>query len=483
MKDENIFRLIVLFIVFMHFEGFLKLFFNYHPLIHGLKYVFATVFFIIWLVDIEKFKTPIHYPMILFCIFVFIQLLNPLMWSPGGIIISILGLFYQIGYLPLFFIGYKILNKNRLTKLMLLIILLATLSAITAHVQYKIGVPNYINLMPYTATPFVIGHANVYGPIAFDLIPPNWWYMAGLIFCLYFYFSGEHRLLFSVLGLNLLAAILMSGLRMSMLLSGVAVCMFLLFRIKQALSSKDIKKIAFALIFAAVILAFLVTNILTESQKERYILLANPIAAYIDQRGFTYLQIKDTILKYPFGAGLRHGGIETNVEADSTEFVNAGDNYFNGVLGELGILGFISLIVLFYFILKKGLANYFSVRDKKSKLTIAAFTSIIFVFMIGSIYGSPNGWMFWMFSAIVLNTTYLNRNGTDEENKVMDGSVLMSNIKKLFRGSIFNRIIQSGKNKEPLSFLKNSKTISFFEKVFDFIKNSMVYKLVKMIID
>jgi hypothetical protein len=467
----------------MHFEGFLKLFFNYHPLIHGFKYIFATVFFLIWIIDIKAFKTQLSYPIALFSIFVLIQFLNPLMLQGKGPILSVLGLFYQIGYLPLFFIGYKILNKERITKLMYWIIGLSTLSAIFAHIQYMIGYPDYLSLMPYQATEFVLSHASSYGPIAFGLIPPTGWYMVGLIFCLYFYFLDKKKFLFSILGLNLIAAILMSGLRIGMLTSAVAIIVFLTFRIKQTLTIKNIKKIAIASVLGILLLSFLLTNVLSERQIRRYEVLKNPIKAYIETRGFTWINTVNLILYYPFGGGLRHANIIPSERFGVKPLtVYTGDNYFNKVLGELGIPGFLALLILFYFITKISINNYFNINNKENRLAIAAFFSILIIFMIVSIYGT-NSLMFWLFSAIIINIPHLSTRGMDEENKIVEKSFVMASTKNTFKGSILNKILKTKKDNIIFNAVRNSKIILLLGKVLDIIKNSRVYKIIERIID
>jgi len=485
MKENNVFKLLLIFIIFMHFEGFLKLYFNYNPLIHGFKYIFATIFFLIWIINIKKFKTPISYPIALFSIFVLIQFLNPLMWQGKGILLSILGLFYQIGYLPLFFIGYKILNKERIRKLMYWIIGLSTISAITAHIQYMIGHPDYLSLMPYQATNFVLSHGNVYGPIAFDLIPPTTWYMAGLIFCFYFYFLNKKRFLFSILGLNLIAAILMSGLRIGMLTSAIAIMIFLTFRIKQTLTTKNVKKIAIASIFGILLLSLLFTNVLNDRQRSRYEILKNPIKAYIEKRGFTWINTGKLILNYPFGGGLRHGGVVPDLDKRfgiSPLNVYTGDNYFNIVLGELGISGFLILFILFYFITKKSINNYFNINNKESRLIIAAFFSLLIIFMMTSIYG-VQGLMFWLFLSIIINIPNQFEERMDEENKIIEKSATIINTKNIFKGSILNKILKTKKDNIIFEILKNSKIISFFEYIFNIFKNSKTYRIIKKIID
>jgi len=488
MKEENTFRLLLIFIIYMHFEGFLKLFFNYHPIIHTFKYIFAIIFFLTWIIDIKIHKTKISYTLALFSIFVLIQFLNPLMWQGKGILLSVLGLFYQIGYLPLFFIGYKILNKERIKKLMYLIIGLSTISAITAHIQYLIGHPDYLYLMPYKATEFVISHGHVYGPIAFDLIPPVFWYMAGLIFCLNFYFLNKRKNLFSLLGLNLIAAILTSGLRTGMLFSAVAIILFLIFRINQTLTIRNIKKIAILFVFGIIILGFLLTNVLDERQKDRYEILKNPFKAYIEKRGFTWTNTIKLIKNYPLGIGLRHGG-ETISSINPEKFgiqksgIWMGDNYFNIVIGELGLIGFFSLIILFYFIIKIGINNYIKINNKEIRVLISSFLSIIIVFMMSSIYGTPNSWMFWLFSPIIVKMPFSPKEGKDYQNKVIEKSIVMINIKNIFKGSIFNSLLKRKKENLFFSIFKKSKTILFFGKGLNLIKNSKIYKIIERIID
>lgn len=485
MNEKNIFRLILIFITFIHFEGFLKLYFDYHPIIHGFKYVFAVIFFLIWVIDIRTFKTELSYPIALFSIFVLIQLINPLMLQGKGILLSMLGLFYQIGYLPLFFIGYKIINQERIKKLMYWIIGLSSLSAITAHIQSAIGVPQFLVYMPYKSTEFVLSHVGAYGPIAFDLVPPVSWYLIGLIFCMYFVLLNKNKLLFSLLGLNLLAANLMTGKRIGIVILFITVAIFLIFRIKQTLQFKNIKKIVIAFLFCIIILIFFFTTLANENQRERYLSLKNPIKAYLKNNGFTWINMINLILKYPFGGGLRHANIIPNERFGIKPLaVYTGDNYLNIVFGELGVPGFFSLIILFYFILKIGIKNYFEINNKESKLIISCLLSIIISFMISSIYGTPNGWAFWLFLGIIINIPNLHLNQEKEEvNKTIEGSKTMISLKNIFKDSIFNKIIKVKKDFILFDIIKESKASLFFLRILDIIKNSTFYKLIKRIID
>ena len=145
---------------------------------------------------------------------------------------------------------------------------------------------------------------------------------------------------------------------------------------------------------------------------------------------------------------------------------------------------FLALLILFYFITKITINNYFSTNDKERRLVAAAFFSIILAFIIVSIYGTPNGWMFWLFSAIIINIPKLSiKEAIDEENKIIEESITMINIKNIFRGSIFNKILKTRKDNIILDILRNSKIISLFGNAWGIIKNSRTYKIIERIID
>jgi len=484
MKKNYLFGLIAIFIIFMHFEGFLKLFFDYSPLVHGLKYVFAAVFFIIWIINLKNYKyPPISYLILLFSIFVFIQFLNPLMWSKGGFLLSMLGLFYYLSFIPLFFIVYNTFDKKKIHFLMFLIIFLATLSALFSYFQFSLGVPNYLNFMPYSATDFVVSHAAAYGPIAFDLIPPFFWYLSGMIFCLYFYFLGKNRFFSFLLAINLFTAILLTGLRSGILLSFISLLIFFIFRINQTLEKRNIKKLLILFLVIVLVFSFIFAN-LNDYQINRYLDLKNPIHSYFEKRGFTWSNSLELVKTYPLGAGLRHAGIIPSSEFGVPPItLYAGDNYFNIVLSELGIFGLISLLLLFYFSIKEVLINYFGSKFFEERLKIATFFSLIMPMIILTIFGNPYGFLFWIFLGVLIKPLELENSSLDKNNKMVASSKIAFSVRALFRGSFFKKTLFNNFVYPIILAIKNSQISRLFLKVYSILVRSFSIKFFKRITD
>jgi len=483
MRRNYIFGWLIFFIFYMHFEGFLKLYFGYHPVIHGLKYIFASVFIFLIIRYPAKFRTPLTVPIIFFAAFVLVQLFNPIMWQGKGYLLSILGAYYYLGYVPLFFIGYSLLDKKQVYALMYFIISLATLSSLFAYFQYSLGVPEFMEFMPYEPTAWVKQH--IYGPNAFSLIPPDYWYLTGLIFCLYFYFKEKKRFLFFVLGSNLIVSIIISNLRAGIVVTLFTLLVFFLMRLQQVFRIKHIKKIITMFVVALFVFLFFYSSVWDKYTINRYKAISNPVEGYISTRGFTWTKcLPQIITTYPFGSGLRHAEIipAEKFGVEPLE-VYTGDNYFNIILAELGVPGFIAFLFLLYFVLATIFKRYLDSPNKEERLLIAALGSLILGFLAISITGNPTGWMLWLFLGILVRSEDFKGPDSDEPNEAINESGFFSFMVKLFRGSIFSRIFKKENFQLFYDFISKSKFAAFMELSLKQIKSSKFYKISKKILD
>lgn len=473
------------FIVFMHFEGILKLLFSYHPLIHGAKYYFFSILFA--LICITRKETleipPISFAILLYAVAVGLQFLNPIMWVGRGLILSTVGLFNYLAYVPLFFITASMLDAKAIHKIMGLIIGLATLSALLAHFQYYIGDAAWFAMMPFEPTHFIRSHSFKWGPVAFDVMPPVFWYLPGLIFSLHFYFQDRYRFLMTLLVLNFLAAILPSGFRKGILMGLVCILVYLFFRIHQILEFKHLKRIAISLVCAGLIFGFFYEQVLDETERYRLDSIKNPIEGYIRERGFTWKYTPKIISLYPLGAGLRHAGRwgseAFGVSRPRTWF---GDNYFNTILGELGIFGLISLLTVYYFAAKHAAGAYLLSEDKQKRMLIACFGALLLVFAGGGIFGNPVAWMFWLYLGILFRVPQLDDRTVEKRNTLLEDSLLFSKATDTMRGSFMGKWLDVKADSKILQIIGVSETARFFQRVIAFIRSSRSIRIIEKIL-
>jgi len=482
MKEKHIFWLIISFIVYMHFEGFLKLFFNFHPVMRSFKFVFSLLFLAIVIFKTKIPKTNLNLPVLIFCIFVFLQFFNPLMWKGYGLLLSIAGMFFQIAFVPLFFVSYKILDIDRLKKILYLILILATLSALFAHLQFYIGPGEYLRIMPYSLeSKQMIGGFAGRGPIAFDVIPPSLWYLTGIIISLIFLFSSKRKIAYLLLSFNCLIALFLTGYRSGLLVSLLSFFIIVIFNF-NIIKKKNIFRGLVRVLFILLIILIFLFPFLSEGNKQKYSTLVNPVGVYIRERGFTWKVLIDNSLRYPFGVGLRSGQ-----RVDETKFgvikspIYMGDNYFLMIAGELGFFALITLFWLYLVIIRRFVSNFYKLEGFKKFVNICLF-ALLFGLMISSGFiGNPNSWMFWLFSGVLFKLDKIEEKRKldiiKRKGKTNKIGLILSNsffIKKLFnflkeRKYNYEWIQESFIVRIPLKlylFSKHSIVFKFFDRLF-----------------
>jgi len=409
-SDRLVFLLLAVFIVFMNFEGYFKLKFNYHPLAQGFKYIFAFVFFLIVLFKIGISKTKMNTPLLVFSAFVFIQFLNPLMWQGNGLMLSSIGMLYYIAFVPLFFIGYKLLDLNKLKKILLLILILTTISALFAHFQF-ISIQNdaqnfgfYTNTMGYPEESYSrIHNFALHGPLAFDVKPPRYWYSTGLMISLLFLFACKNkRIIYSILGINCLFALFMSGYRFAIVATAIALVIIFFFNFNTIKTRFKMRYLVFSGLMLLTLFIVLSPYLIKGFNVGRYQALANPVKEYFSQRGYTFISIFRSIVRFPMGIGLRGGGHvdDASFGVSAIRGIGGGDNYLLITASELGIASLIAIIWMFIAIKNCFTANNYRLKGFNSILNITLFALLVsFMFEVGFLPGEgPSYWMFWLFS-------------------------------------------------------------------------------------
>jgi hypothetical protein len=417
-KDSWIFWLIVVFVVYMHFEGFIKLLFDYTPAVQGFKYVFSFAFFSIWVFKIGIPKSKLSWPMFFLFLLTVIQFLNPLVWEGNGLVLSMIGALYYVAYLPLFFICFKILDLDRTKKLLVLILVLVSLSAVIAHYQYSVGWRAYVRQYPWKLAyteiwqdPEWISIRNFvfHGPMAFDCKPPRYWYASGIIISFAFVFSFSIKKymypVYIILALNASVALFTSGYRFALLATVIGLFIMLLANLSFLLKKFRVWHLIIGAVALVVLIAAAVSYIgIDEYNRSRYERLLNPIGEYINQRGYTWLGIISNAEKLPFGSGLRGGShFGAGSFGVSAIWQPKGDNWLLTLSAEAGVLAMIAVLVIYYRAAREFLTNLFTLKALKRSLSIGCFAMlVIFIFEVGFLPGEgPSYWMFWVFSGIL----------------------------------------------------------------------------------
>ncbi|MBD3387330.1 MAG: hypothetical protein GF416_00085 [Candidatus Altiarchaeales archaeon] len=484
MKDDHVFRALLFFIVYMHFDSFIKLVTGYHPLAHGFKYVIAAYLAFLAFLRVRDYRSPITVPILVFTSVVLAQLFNPLMLTGKGVLLSVLGLFYQVGYMPLFFIGYRLLDRERIDKLMKLLIFLAALSSLLAVFQLSVGFPEYLDYMPYEPTEFMIAHAYGYGPIAFDLLPPVHWYILGFIFCLCFFYRGQNRLLYGLIALDLLSFTIMSGIRMGILAMFSSILVFAVLRFNQMVTFKNVKKIALTLAVGLIVMLVLFDNFLVPYQRQRYLELEDPIHAYWRSRGFAWKTLPDILLRYPLGAGLRHSEmISPQLFGVEPLDIYLGDIYLRIVAAELGIPGLAALLFLYLIIVKEFIRAYNSERGFEARVVMASFISLAAISMMMNIYGN-GGWTLWLSLGVVFGASdYYGRGQRDVKNKMVEASIMKTTLQNAFNESRLNNLLLSGSWTAAYDILRSSKLSLLLGHSETILIKSRFFRILRKIVD
>lgn len=421
-KGTLSFCLICIFIIYMHFEGFIKLYFDYHYLAHGFKYIFSFAFFSIWMFKIGFPKNKGTWPVLAVFSLVTLQFLNPLMWEGQGHILSVIGALYYVAYLPLFFICYKTFDLKRTKIILYLILALVTFSAIVAHYQHHVGWRVYVHQLPWKLAissgwndPEWISLRNFvfHGPLAFDVKPPRYWYVAGFVILLMFLFSFSLKKtiypFYVLLALNSAMALWLSGYRFAILGTLIGVIIILAANISVVVKRVKVYQIIIGLFVIVISTISIISYVGTGGEGGtynigRYQRMINPVAEYINQRGYTWNCLVKNAINFPLGIGLRAGAHITDQSYRVSSLpVAVGDNWLLTVSAEVGILAFFSVIWIYVVAARQFITNLFALDGLKRSISIGCFAMlIIFVFEVGFLPGEgPSYWMFWLFLGIL----------------------------------------------------------------------------------
>ena len=490
MKENNIFRLILIFLVYMNFEGFFKLYFEYHPIAHAFKYVFALIFLLICVFQTGFPKTSLNAPIFLFTVLVFLQFINPLMWQGKGILLSIGGALFHLGFIPLYFISYKILDEGRVKKIMILLLALATFSAFIAHIEFFLF-PNdsYVKYLPYT--PEMIRRIRgsiMHGPVVFGPLPPTLDYLvASVIALIFFYQSNKKNAFYLLLSLNLLLALFLSGIRIHILTGLLVFTLLLLLGSKftiRKFTLRTLRGILFACL-AVILSVKALLPLFSGWNMWRYSeMLLNPIGTYIQRRGFTWIDMLENSLSHPLGVGLR-GGMKVDEIAYgiSKTPINMHDNYLLILTGEIGAIILLPLFWMYLTVIKRFFSNYRKLTGL-SQFTNIGFFSLIFGFMVSNGFmagGMPNHWLFWIFSAVLFN---LGKKDTIKKTRKQAQEMKSVNVKKpmLSDSYIIGTFYKILEEKDHSMWLRESQIHGLILKLKSYITNSKAFNYMKKLL-
>lgn len=118
--------------------------------------------------------------------------------------------------------------------------------------------------------------------------------------------------------------------------------------------------------------------------------------------------IKPYIQRHPIGGGLGTTGFNGEIEHPGNPLAGfMPDGAYVQRAAELGWIGLLINVILYFFILKTGIQAYFRVKDPRIKVYYAAAVSCIFAFYIGdyaqlAVGGPADICIYFMFIAIIL---------------------------------------------------------------------------------
>lgn len=412
-KTSPLLKLTIIFITYMFFEGYLKISFDSHLIILGLKYLFAVIFFVVLLANIKKLKINIETGIIiLYALITAVQIFNPLLFSLKGLFVSLAGLAWQIGFItfaPLFPIIFK--DKKDIEIIFKLIIGLSTISAIVSYFQLFFRTETY-NLMYFFKDKIPSTGYMGRSPLGFGITPPVVWYFISTIFCLHFLFKKEqkNKAAYFLLLSNILTALFITGLRMVVLLTAISSFIFILINHKRIFNKKPTKYAIIGVIVLIIAIGTISPSI-TEINKAKYAELLNPFETYKAQRGWTWKIALEIIEQYPLGTGLRGGGrINTEDFGIKSIDIYTRDNYILPKLAETGIPGLTIYALLCAYLLIKGFRIILTEKSEYIKLLTTTALSILIAFMIGlGFNGGPQAFISWILIGLLFNIESKNK--------------------------------------------------------------------------
>ncbi len=439
-------KLLFIFIIYMHFEGFLKLLSGYHPLLHGFKYFFAAAFLFIAIIWYRpKGFSALDVAILLYGLVIFFQLWNPLMQEGQGMLLSFIGAVWYLGFIPLLYICRELFRSQYVMHIIFkLVIALSSFSGLVAYLQHLTGY-GYLKIMYSPVMRERINNAAHHGPLAFDVIPPVYWYITALVFIMYFitqylnrhpihiprecsslstFFSTHKKLLMmGIIFIHLITSVWLGGYRLAILIAFASVVTYWALHVAYLRRTQS-RLFPSALIAGSFLLMLLFLGstlgylVISDRMQEKYDTMMSPLSSYLEERGFTWLHSAEMTLRYPAGTGLR-GALRLDPArfgVSSVSDVHIIDNYVATTVAEAGIAGllgllfvFAHLVILFIRIIRMHLAKDGRAAETSSShhqvfsKTAASGTLLTLFILTTAYFETPLTFMFWILAGVLLS--------------------------------------------------------------------------------
>jgi len=342
---------------------------------------------------------------------VFVQLFNP---NLNNWLVGLIGLKVWLLYMPLCILAYHLVNTRegltRLVRIVLLISLIPFLFGILQAILVYRGYDHLAYMLYGNRAAAVSQNFAQFGflgggflrrlPSVFQSTTQYYGYvismlpLAAAVWMIKKSGTRNHLGIFLVVLVSL--AGFLSGIRRAFLLIPAFWLLFSLFLAKVSNITRSM---------IVIVIAILVTlNILGTHLSALYEPIGELTVHY--SRTTVAGDFIDAIKTAPLGRGT---GMDTNPAryglADSSAFRWLSENYYAKAVYELGIVGFVILVVLFLTILRKGWSGYRVLRDPVLRTFSAAFLAYFAVIMIDCTKAQPLdidplNVYFWVFAGL-----------------------------------------------------------------------------------
>lgn len=397
----------------------------YNPIVHGAKYIIPAMIYMPYLLVPHRFrgisiKTPLTSLIVFYFLIVSMELFNPLSYAGGwgGFYLTYAAFIHYLVYVPLFFIGFSIINdKNELYKIILTLIFILGLFNLFALVQMYQGLDFYARLTPsflaeYTHYGYTGGLTKLEQPRPFSTYTTPYSLAIACmieIFLCWAVFSQRKNInarlfWFVVIFFSVsCAALIFTYVRTVVLETIIGFLVFFLIKKSGLL-------LRFRNVFLLLIIILLFVKIVPSFKtagRDKIMSIGQPFSAYKASRRHLPGNAFKVLKNYPLGTGLGRSlaaNLSFFYKMDSQErkFIVAESNFIV-ILGDLSFIGLLIVILIFgkLIILGTGIIKKINEPDLK------AIAVSIFGLLAGMIFNCPiavafDSAYFWFLTGVLL---------------------------------------------------------------------------------
>ncbi|MDD3925678.1 MAG: hypothetical protein PHT33_03360 [bacterium] len=404
--------------IFASFEGFIKHKMGYALLTYVFKDAIMLALMSVWLLKAltgrhgAYRRTPLDMTITLFTIVCLIQVFNP---NFENWIISIAGIKVHLVYVPLYYMGYYLLQDRLcLTRLARLFAALVVIMGVYGIVQYLQGPESVSNLGPSFAEivrrdTWWAGTKHYFRPMSFAATGglASSFYMIGFPFVALSAILSRQRWEKALWGVSLLAltvALVLTGVRSSLLTLMVAgILMSLIFSRRMLLPLAIV-------IFIGIAVSM---NLGGGQIGHRMASMSNPYQSFMTNRMRFITVVPELVANYPVGMGLARTGAAAG--ALSKFFPDYDrmtlDNYLSSMVFETSLLGASLILAVFLIILYQGAVIIRRSSGEARAVAMALYTVPLSIFIAGfsgpTLTISPHNIYFWLSAGLLLKLPHI----------------------------------------------------------------------------